>query len=429
VTALDRPVEEPDAQLAAGPRQPGPSTAEATGEPADVAAAVPTTLPEAAEVHTPGWRNSVRVAVPAWIACLIGSAVLTVGAHINHDKVLSARQMIAAWGWWDWGFYGPIANDGYLAHWSADERFAAFFPLFPLLVHGLDVVMPGGPLVAALTISVMSLLGTLVLLHRLVERELDARTARRAVWFLLAFPTAFFLIAPYPSALFLLLAVGALYAMRTGNWWVAGALGALASATRSSGVLLGLPFVMEYVRQHGRRLRWSALAVLLVPAGLVAYALYLQWLVGDALAFQHAQSLRWHRQFQPPWWSLWEVVKAGRRLPLSTGQVNLLDLGAVVLVLVTVVLAFVGPWKLRRDLWVLPVYALVQILFVMCVPIMINPDERLASAGRHVLEVFPMFIMLARMGRNELINRVVVYAGLLLQGCLLASYLNHGWIG
>ncbi|GAA2618710.1 membrane protein [Dactylosporangium fulvum] len=368
----------------------------------------------------------MREAGSVWLASVFAACVLTVMSRIGDGKAVSAHTLFMAWGQYDWGWYQWIADDGYAARWG-DGRIAAFFPLYPLLVRGFDVFVPGPSLYAALTVSALALLGAYLLLHRLAEREFGPTVARRASWCLAVFPTGFFLLSPYPSSLFLLLAVGAFAAMRSGRWWVAGALCALASGTRSAGLLLAVPFVFEYVRQRGWKLRLDALAVLLVPGGLLAYMTYTYLAEGDALAFMHAQKI-WFRELHAPWFAVIESGKAVSRVPLSTGQVNVLGLGAVLFMLTLLVLSVVGPWKVRRDQFALPLLAFTQILFLICFPVMSQSNERLMSVARHVLEVFPMFLTLAVLARVELINRVYVFAGLTLQGCLLAFYLHGGWI-
>ena len=70
------------------------------------------------------------------------------------------------------------------------------------------------------------------------------RLARPTLLLLAVFPAAVYFGAPYSESLFLLLAVGAFYAARTGHWAWAGACAGLASATRSAGLLLVLPLAM-----------------------------------------------------------------------------------------------------------------------------------------------------------------------------------------
>src|SRR4029077_2699644 len=75
-----------------------------------------------------------------------------------------------------------------------------------------------------------------------------AHDAERLAVLLTAFaPMAFFLSAVYSESLFLALSVGLFWSARKGRWAIAGALGALAGATRSVGVVLILPAVVLYL--------------------------------------------------------------------------------------------------------------------------------------------------------------------------------------
>ena len=69
------------------------------------------------------------------------------------------------------------------------------------------------------------------------------------------FPAAVFFGAPYSESLFLLLAVGAFYAARTGRWAWAGACAGLASGTRSAGLLLLLILQSAAVLGFGVRMQ------------------------------------------------------------------------------------------------------------------------------------------------------------------------------
>ena len=161
---------------------------------------------------------------------------------------------LEAWSRWDTTWYLSIADSGY--HW--DSRSTAFFPLYPMLVRGVKTMLPIGTLHVALLVSALACLAALILVHRLATEVLDAEHARRTAFYLLAFPTGFYLVAAYNESLFIALAVGSLYCMRRGMWWWAGALAGLAGATRLAGVVLGAAFVYEYLRQKGwspRRIR------------------------------------------------------------------------------------------------------------------------------------------------------------------------------
>src|SRR4051794_11385238 len=195
---------------------------------------------------------------------------------------------------WDTAWYLDIAHSGYAGPNSA------FFPLYPLLVRGFAVVSaPGALLVSAYAVSLAALVGALYLMHRLVTLELrSAEVARDAVLMLALFPGALWLGAPYSESLFLLLSVGAFYAARTGRWAWAGWCAALASATRSAGIVLVVPLVLIWWSSRERRMRdlgWIALAAV----GLVEYSIYLAASIGDGFAYLHLQEV-WFRSFAGP---------------------------------------------------------------------------------------------------------------------------------
>src|SRR5262249_9754659 len=103
---------------------------------------------------------------------------------------------------------------------------------------------------------------------------------------------------------------------RSHGWWLAGLLGGLAAATRSSGVLLLAPFAVEFYlawRANSVRL-YHALAGLLIPAGTGAYSLYLALRYHDPLAFLRANSADLRHAFTWPWQLLGQIVEGAGQL-------------------------------------------------------------------------------------------------------------------
>jgi hypothetical protein len=149
---------------------------------------------------------------------------------------------------WDSVWYLAIASGGY-----AEATRTAFFPLYPLLVRLVGA--PGAAvsdartayLLAGIAISLAALPAALYAVHRLTALELGRGPARTVTWLVALFPTAFALSAVYTESLFLALSAGSLCAGRLGRWRWAGALGALAAASRSTGVLLVAPLALLYL--------------------------------------------------------------------------------------------------------------------------------------------------------------------------------------
>src|SRR5437764_1855911 len=195
------------------------------------------------------WFNAFKNVLPIYISIHLAFFVITCLAalFIIPDfswKALPIDTLWQSWYRWDSVHFSYLATHGYTDWWRT-----AFFPLFPLLERYLAVVT-GDPFIAGLIISNVAGLGMLVVLYRLVEEDFDSDRAYRTALYLSIFPSAFFFAAAYTESLFLLLALLGFYYMRKGNWWLAGACGFFATLTRSTGLLLLVPFCYEYLRQH-----------------------------------------------------------------------------------------------------------------------------------------------------------------------------------
>src|SRR5207302_7078559 len=121
----------------------------------------------------------------------------------------------------------------------------------------------GSSLIGGIVVSLGGLLAALVMLERLVARELGAQTGRRTMMLLAFFPTAVFFSAVYSEGLFLALSIGAVYAARQDRWALAGIAAGLATLTRPTGFLLTVPLLLLYLygppgegRESGRGLSW-----------------------------------------------------------------------------------------------------------------------------------------------------------------------------
>lgn len=375
------------------------------------------------------WRRAAFAALVVWVGSHLGYLAVNAFAwRVGRMPSPAAHDLLLAWYRWDTGHYVRIADHGY----GVEEIDVAFFPLYPLLIKAATFVLPGSTQFAALVVANVACFGALMMIYRLAEDEFGRSVAERTVYFLIAFPTAFFMSAAYNTSLFLLLAVGSLYCMRRGNWWLAGLLGAFASATRSSGLLLVLPFLYEYLRQRGfqlRKIRLDILAGGTMFAGVAAFAAYCWIALGDPLAFSHIQA-RWGRTFHWPWESLYNAAVATFQAPSETEYflTNVLDLAAVLGVLGLLVLCVIGPWKFRSDQRYLVVFGVAIVVFPLFAATT-NDPRPIVSSVRYAMEVFPAFIVLAMIGANRHFERIYVLSAVALQAMCLAVFMHYDWIG
>lgn len=329
---------------------------------------------------------------------------------------------------WDALHYLALAFDGYSGNepgMPPDERRAAFFPLYPGLVRVLSgfAVSPGLLVIVGYVVSLACFFAALVLLHRLVTVEMGARYARPALMLLAFFPTAFFFGIPYTESLFLLLAVAAFLAARSGRWAIAGGVLALASAARAPGLLLVLPVALLYLygpradrepaASTGLRPRYrigpEAAWIALAPLGLIAFSAYLHFALGDAFAWQSAQEL-FGRQTVDPFTGIWTAIREGGA---SLGDVVSGTYGSEpvfdhlnIAQLAAVMLALVGGIGALRMLP--PAYGVWTLVSLLPMALSQSPGLPLHSSTRYVAVLFPVFLWLAAVCERRGITTQVV---------------------
>ena len=185
---------------------------------------------------------------------------------------------LSYWAHWDGAWYTEIATAGCDARAPAST---AFFPIFPMIMR-VGSALGGGPALWGVLISLVATVFALYFLYRIAEKFQGKDTARATTLAFAFFPTAFFLNAPFTEALFVASAAGAYWsACVRRDMLLAGLLGALAAATRNSGVLLLIPLLYEWLRnreEFGWRGLWE---MFLVPTGLLGYMVFLWARFGD----------------------------------------------------------------------------------------------------------------------------------------------------
>jgi hypothetical protein len=276
-----------------------------------------------------------------------------------------------------------------------------------------------------------------VLLYRLTELELGRRLARPTLLLLAVFPAALYFGAPYSESLFLLLAVGAFYAARTGSWAWAGACAGLASATRSAGLLLLIPLAMLWWSSRSRRPRDVAW-LLLGPLGIAAYAAWLGLVEGDALRFLDVQEA-WSRELKVPLAGAWDgfvaAVDGVRQLgsgsrtpvyfevaagdPFRIAAINVMLFAT----LIFAVVAWVGVW--RRLPRAYGAWVGASLLLPLTFPVTPQP---LMSLPRFVAVLFPLFMWLAIVCDERRNTDLVVAAFAVGLGLFTLQYASWHWI-
>jgi hypothetical protein len=340
---------------------------------------------------------------PAWLEALKLVAFtrvlyLTVGylavSFLSSTEGSSEVGILEMWTRWDARHFLEVAEYGYTDP-RSDPHATAFFPLFPLLIRILTAVgiSPG---LAGMFISAGASVVAVAYLYRLAEEELGPDAGRRAALYLLFFPTAVFLVAPYSEALFLAGAIPAFYYARHRRWLQAGAFAAIAMGARMAGAFLLVGLALEWWRQ--RELNRAAVltgvvagALALVP--LVAYAAYLWQVKEDPLYFLTDQRLGWGRALSSPVEAL-QATWNGTRVDAGEGALTNFVIGwRIEIVAVAVGVSFVVVALLKRE-WG---YAGFMGTFLAA----LMTSSVYLSAPRMLLSMFPIVLFLAEWTRRN----------------------------
>ena len=306
--------------------------------------------------------------------------------------------ILSYWAHWDGAWYTSIAVEGYEAYAPAST---AFFPVLPMMTR-VGASLGGGPALWGVLISLVATIFALYFLYRIAEKLRGKAVARVTTLAFAFFPTAFFLNAPYTEGLFVAFAAGSIWSANVRrDLLLAGLLGALAAATRNSGVLLLIPLGYEWLRNR-QEFGWrGAVEISLVPAGLVGYSLFLWYRFGDPLIFADAQTVYWGRALTNPLTTLedaWTDARDGMSYVLdpaalfldpaagptleASGVVNIVFLGFFLVLMV------IGAFVLPPGLALFSFFAM---LLHILTP---SPLIPLLGVPRFVLEAFPLFLVL-----------------------------------
>jgi hypothetical protein len=306
----------------------------------------------------------------------------------------------------------------------------AFFPLYPFAMRA--VAAPLAPLglspvgrmaLAGVVVSLLGTLGAIFAIADLAGRAPDAAPGEdlRAAAYMLVWPASFFLAQVYTEGLFLGLSFGALALARRRRWIWAGLLGALATWTRSTGVLLLVPLGWMWLADGGlSRLRARPLAKALATlAGLGApAAAYLAWRAVFGARFEFVEShffgrgLFWLQLTWNSWAEAIDLVRSGEPQARAYYLVELWGLAAGVAASLAL---------LRRD----PPLALYG-LAILAIALTSGAAQ---GMHRYVLSLPALFLVPARLGRQPVFDRLWTLANTLALGVFALAFSYDYWAG
>ncbi|MET8909718.1 hypothetical protein [Micromonospora sp. NPDC004551] len=271
-------------------------TTEEPSRPAPAPSAEPASPPSGRAGLGVRLREAARQALPALAAYavirLIGVAAVYVWAR---NLGVSPGQRLTRS---DATYYLSIAQHGYDGY-AKTQSDMAFFPLYPGLVGVLERIVPLSPRDVALIVAWLGGLAAAWGLFAIGAYLHDRRTGvlLAALW--AALPHAIVESMAYSETLFTALTAWSLYALLRRQWLAAGVLCLFAGLTRTTASSLipvvGLAALIAVVRRRDGWRPWAAM--LLAPAGWLAYLAWVGVQTGRPDGWFHIQSAGWGSSF------------------------------------------------------------------------------------------------------------------------------------
>jgi len=352
------------------------------------------------------------------------------GQTSAHICTLNINSCILSWFHWDAIAYVNIAHHGYSL-----TRDTVFFPLWPLLIHGVGVLFGASITVyyiAALLLSNTCFYFVLVVFYCLLSKDFEPTVAKNALFYLAFYPYALFFFAGYPESLFLLLCLAVFFFLRRGNsldWWLAGFFGFLAALTRATGIILVIPFLVvfiqrfwicgEFDRQSWQQKLNAFVPVILIPTGVLVYMIYLGYTQGNPLSFSSQEASSWSRHLSLPWNGLISTLQVFFT-PSSLRVYNFRDITFTLIPLVALAIG----WK-RLPLHY-SLFAVAMVIFSLSYPFI--PLEPLSAAPRYMMSIFPIIVIFAFWGKHSRFDRVFVACSLPVFAVNTILFISHYWV-
>ncbi len=359
-------------------------------------------IPSLAPAATP-WGRALRRGFFAYLLSrlfvVMGAAIAVaaeaVTARTNDEEPTPGLSgLVQVFDSWDGHWYLDVVREGYPHHimpnvtyFVSDAR-AAFFPLYPRLVHYLDMVVPGGPVSVALLVNLIFGGIFIYLVGRLARILFDDRTAEKAMIIAAIFPGSFVLSFAYSEALLLLLAASCFIALHKKAWVWAGVFAALGTACRPNGVALVAACAVAAFLAIRQDKDWKALiAPLLSPWGFIGFMLFLRSHTDEHWAWFRVQREAWK-----------EGTSFGATAVSRTFDFILNPTGSPtsVLTAASMVAMILALWSMYRFRLPLMYYAYTAVILVlMLVPATVT------ARPRFLFTAFPLIFPVARMLRDD----------------------------
>ncbi len=284
----------------------------------------------------------------------------------------------------DCGWYSTIVSHGYdlapHAHLNKDAANWAFFPAFPMIARAVQMATGWAPQISLIVASKLFFLTSLYFFMVLV-REYEETVPPVLSGGILAFgPLSIYANTGYTETLYFTITCFFFMALRRQRYMLAGLLVGGMTSIKVTGGAGGLAYIADaydsFRRGNAETRMRILLGAMLVPLGLSGFIMFLNYWIGDGLAFIHIQRA-WGREMNNPFIVLWDGL-TGDIVSFYLAVFALLSMGFTVKLFVNknyamaIFLGFSTLIPLMTGLQSIPRYVWWQVPFVFSLSLIAN---------------------------------------------------------
>ena len=345
---------------------------------------------------------------------------------------------------WDSEYYLAIAVGGYgdpaidLVG-PSDRQITksySFLPFYPLLIRlfaiplslfGLNPI--AAATLAGVMVSALGALGAMFALYDLTYDSLGDEGALRAAFYLIIFPTGFFLVQVYTEGVFVGLAFGCLAMLKRKNWLMAAILASCTVLTRAVGISIFVPMFVNWLRTGdwldldlewrqlflqgiSRRSLWRAL---LVFSPLIIFLIWQYSYYG--LAFHFVEIEFFGSSFLNLGGAFFAWVEAWQSMFMDIPQRT----ANYILIFFIAILGVISCFKTIKEYPEATWFS----LSVIIISISSGPPS---GIHRYILTAPAIFIYLAMLGKSPSFDRAWTIFSILWMGALAALFAFNMWV-
>lgn len=312
------------------------------------------------------------------------------------------------WTKWDATNYIGIASGGYLEITVNGilnlgdnvPQTLVFFPMYPLLVYLLDLVLDD-VYMSAIVVSTLCFVIACVFLYMAISLKYGKRIAHNAIILLSVFPFSFFYGGMLPESTFLMFMAMCMYFSIKRKWFFAGIAGLFCGLARLQGVVVMGFIGLEWMEARDiigkiKRAEWKqlfssskVLPLVLIPVlGPVIYMGINYYYTGDFLYFMKLQQNVWGHSFSDIYHSIYNTTESLINEYTSDPRLILSVWGPQLVVFFGTLIVLLCSFKRHSHSmnWLLFVYLIIS-----------YSTDHMVSGGRYMSTAVPLFIMLGEL--------------------------------